>query len=381
MDDNGVIMVRDLRRRYGGTGGRGFEAVGGVTFSVRRGELFALLGTNGAGKTSVMELLEGLAPAARGAVRVLGCDPCRERALVRRRMGIMLQEGGFAPDLTVAETGRMWAGTLSAPRPVAEALGLVSLGHRAGVAVSSLSGGERRRLDLAMAILGRPEVLFLDEPTTGLDPESRRRTWLLIRELLVAGTTVVLTTHYLEEAGELADRLAIMHQGADRAHGHPRGGRGIAAGPHLLRATRGLPRASSGHSGDAGQRHRANRAAADSGPPADADRAAGVGELPGPRAGRPGRPPGLAGAGLPRGGCLSRQSSRRRQRKGRGGMSAGTVTVSSSRQPSHRVAALARAEGILLWRNRLALLNAVILPAALAGLAEVLRWSWRQRGP
>ena len=125
----------------------------------------------------------------------------------------MLQEGGFAPDLTVAETGRMWAGTLSAPRPVAEALGLVSLGHRAGVAVRSLSGGERRRLDLAMAILGRPEVLFLDEPTTGLDPESRRRTWLLIRELLGAGTTVVLTTHYLEEAEELADRLAIMHQG------------------------------------------------------------------------------------------------------------------------------------------------------------------------
>jgi ABC-2 type transport system ATP-binding protein len=128
-------------------------------------------------------------------------------------MGIMLQEGGFPPDLTVAETGRMWAGTLSAPRPVAEALGLVSLGHRAGVAVRSLSGGERRRLDLAMAILGRPEVLFLDEPTTGLDPESRRRTWLLIRELLGARTTVVLTTHYLEEAEELADRLAIMHQG------------------------------------------------------------------------------------------------------------------------------------------------------------------------
>jgi len=213
MDDNGVITVRDLRRRYGGPGGRGFDAVRGVTFSVRRGELFALLGTNGAGKTSAMEVLEGLAPAARGAVRVLGCDPCRERARLRRRMGIMLQEGGFAPDLTVAQTGRMWAGTLSAPRPVAEALGLVSLGHRAGVAVRSLSGGERRRLDLAMAILGRPEVLFLDEPTTGLDPQSRRRTWLLIRELLGAGTTVVLTTHYLEEAEELADRLAIMHQG------------------------------------------------------------------------------------------------------------------------------------------------------------------------
>jgi ABC-2 type transport system ATP-binding protein len=128
-------------------------------------------------------------------------------------MGIMLQEGRFPADLTVAETGRMWAGTLSAPRPVGEALELLDLGHRAEVAVRSLSGGERRRLDLAMAILGRPEVLFLDEPTTGLDPESRHRTWLLIRELLGWGTTVVLTTHYLEEAEELADRLAIMHQG------------------------------------------------------------------------------------------------------------------------------------------------------------------------
>jgi ABC-2 type transport system ATP-binding protein len=128
-------------------------------------------------------------------------------------MGIMLQEGGFPSDLTVAETGLMWAGTLSAPRPVGEALELVGLGHRARVAVRSLSGGERRRLDLAMAILGRPEVLFLDEPTTGLDPESRGRTWLLIRGLLDSGTTVLLTTHYLEEAEQLADRLAIMHRG------------------------------------------------------------------------------------------------------------------------------------------------------------------------
>jgi ABC-2 type transport system ATP-binding protein len=214
MDDTGVITVRDLRRRYGGRAGQGFDAVRGITFSVRRGELFALLGTNGAGKTSTMEMLEGLARPAHGTVRILGRDPWRERSQVRSRMGIMLQEGGFPSDLTVAETGRMWAGTLSAPRPVAEALELVDLGHRARVALRSLSGGERRRLDLAMAILGRPEVLFLDEPTTGLDPESRRRTWLLIRELLAAGTTVLLTTHYLEEAQELADRLAIMHEGA-----------------------------------------------------------------------------------------------------------------------------------------------------------------------
>ena len=287
MDDTGIITVRDLRRRYGGSGGRGFEAVRGVTFSVCRGELFALLGTNGAGKTSTMEVLEGLAPPTRGTVRVLGCDPCRDRARVRRRMGIVLQEGGFPSDLTVAEAGRMWAGTLSAPRPVPEALELAGLGHRAGVAVRSLSGGERRRLDLAMAILGRPEVLFLDEPTTGLDPESRRRTWQLIRGLLGSGTTIMLTTHYLEEAEALADRVAIMHQGRIVRAGHPRRGGGVAAGAHFLRAPRGRPRAGSRYGGDAGQHHRANRAAADRGPPADADRAAGVGELPGSGAGRP----------------------------------------------------------------------------------------------
>jgi ABC-2 type transport system ATP-binding protein len=221
MEDIGVITVRDLRRRYGGPGRGGFDAVRGVTFSVRHGELFALLGTNGAGKTSTMEVLEGLASPAQGTVRVLGQDPYRDRAAVRRRMGVMLQEGGFPPDLTVTETGRMWAGTLTAPRPVAEALALVDLGHRAKVEVRSLSGGERRRLDLAMAILGHPEVLFLDEPTTGLDPQSRRHTWQLIRDLLAAGTTIVLTTHYLEEAAELADRLAIMHQGRIVCTGTP----------------------------------------------------------------------------------------------------------------------------------------------------------------
>jgi ABC-2 type transport system ATP-binding protein len=211
--DSRVIEVADLRRRYGGAGGRGFDAVRGVSFSVRRGELFALLGTNGAGKTSTLEVLEGLTPPTSGRVRVLGLDPYRARRLVRPRIGIMLQEGGFLSALTVAEATRMWAGTLTAPRPVEEALELVELGHRSGVAVKQLSGGERRRLDLALAILGRPEVLFLDEPTTGLDPESRRRTWDMLRDLLGSGTTVLLTTHYLEEAGELADRLAIMQDG------------------------------------------------------------------------------------------------------------------------------------------------------------------------
>ncbi|PSL03604.1 ABC-2 type transport system ATP-binding protein [Haloactinopolyspora alba] len=207
MDD--VIEVSELRRSYGGE----FDAVRGVTFSVRRGELFALLGTNGAGKTSTLEVIEGLAPPSGGGARVLGHDPYRERASVRPRIGVMLQQGGFPGDLTVRETAAMWAGTLSAPRPVADALEMVVLDARADVAVKQLSGGERRRLDLAMALLGRPEVLFLDEPTTGLDPESRRNTWTLVRRLLDDGTTVLLTTHYLDEAEELADRLAIMHHG------------------------------------------------------------------------------------------------------------------------------------------------------------------------
>ncbi|MGW6442351.1 ABC transporter ATP-binding protein [Lentzea sp. NPDC055074] len=210
-----AIEVRGLTRRYSG----GFEAVRGVSFDVEKGEMFALLGTNGAGKTSTVEVVEGLSRPAEGSVRVLGHDPFAERALVRPRMGVMLQEGGFPPDLTASEAAKMWAGTLTSPRPVDEALELVDLAHRASVRVKQLSGGERRRLDLALALLGKPEVLFLDEPTTGLDPESRRNTWELIRALLREGVTVLLTTHYLEEAQALADRLAIMHRGRIVAQG------------------------------------------------------------------------------------------------------------------------------------------------------------------
>jgi ABC-2 type transport system ATP-binding protein len=220
METNGhehVIEVTDLRRVYGG----GFEAVRGVTFSVRRGEIFALLGTNGAGKTSTVELLEGLARPAGGRVRILGHDPYAERGVVRPRTGVMLQEGGFPSELTVAETARMWAGCVSGARPPREALALVGLERRAGVRVKQLSGGERRRLDLALALLGRPEVLFLDEPTTGLDAEGRRETWELVRALRDGGTTVLLTTHYLEEAEGLADRLAILHEGRIAAAGTP----------------------------------------------------------------------------------------------------------------------------------------------------------------
>ncbi|MFD6171822.1 ABC transporter ATP-binding protein [Streptomyces coeruleorubidus] len=220
MENNGhehVIEVTDLRRVYGG----GFEAVSGISFSVRRGEIFALLGTNGAGKTSTVEVLEGLAAPADGRVRVLGHDPYTDRAVVRPRTGVMLQEGGFPSELTVAETARMWAGCVSGARPPAEVLALVGLESKAGIRVKQLSGGQRRRLDLALALLGDPEVLFLDEPTTGLDAEGRRDTWALVSALRDGGTTVLLTTHYLEEAENLADRLAIMHEGRIATTGTP----------------------------------------------------------------------------------------------------------------------------------------------------------------
>ncbi|WP_051838962.1 ABC transporter ATP-binding protein [Streptomyces sp. NRRL F-5126] len=217
-----AISASGLWRRYGPAGDAGFDAVRGLDLEVREGELFALLGTNGAGKTSTLEVLEGLARATRGTVRVLGKDPYAERGAVRPRIGIMLQEGGFPSDLTAEETARMWAGCTSAARPVGEALETVGLAGRAGVRVKQLSGGERRRLDLALAVLGRPRVLFLDEPTTGMDAEARRATWEVVRGLLAQGTTVLLTTHYLEEAEALADRLAIMHEGRIAAAGTPR---------------------------------------------------------------------------------------------------------------------------------------------------------------
>ena len=207
-----VIEATDVRRVYG-SGADAFVAVDGVSFHVCRGELFALLGTNGAGKTSTLEVLEGLVAPTGGTVRVFGRDPRRERVATRPRMGIMLQSGGFPSDLTVREVVTMWTGTLSHPMPVDDALDLVALNHRAGTRVKSLSGGEKRRLDLACSLAGNPEVVFLDEPTTGLDPESRRATWKLIDDIRSRGAAVVLTTHYLDEAEHLADRLAIMHAG------------------------------------------------------------------------------------------------------------------------------------------------------------------------
>ncbi len=203
-----VVVADNVTRTYGK-----FTAVDGVSFHVAQGELVALLGSNGAGKTSLLEVLQGSTRSNDGRVRVFGLDPVADRAAIRQRTGIMLQEAGFAKDLTVRETLVMWAGTLTSPRPVADSLAMCGLEGRADIRVGSLSGGERRRLDLAMATLGRPELLFMDEPTTGLDPAVRQHTWELVRRMLDEGSTVLLTTHYMEEAEELADRILIMDRG------------------------------------------------------------------------------------------------------------------------------------------------------------------------
>lgn len=209
-----VIEVHEMTRRYGG-----YVAVDKLNLTVRAGEIYGLLGTNGAGKTSTLEVMEGLARPSEGTVRISGMDPVRERAKVRPHLGIMLQSGGLPQALTVAESLEMWAGTCSTPRPIAEVLEEVQLSHRADVKVGALSGGEQRRLDLACAVVGDPAVLFLDEPTTGLDPESRHRVWGMLEEMKRRGVTMMLTTHYLDEAEQLCDRLSIMDGGRIECEG------------------------------------------------------------------------------------------------------------------------------------------------------------------
>ncbi len=223
-----AVRVRGLRRSYG-QGASAYEAVRGLDLDVPAGSITALLGTNGAGKTSTLEVIEGLAPATDGEVSVLGLDPIADRAALRRRTGVLLQRSGFSGDLTVRETLRLWSATLSAPRPVDDMLTLLSLEPRADVRMLALSGGETRRVDLACTLMGSPELAILDEPTTGLDPESRREVWRLVSGLRDGGATVLVTTHYLEEAEALADRLEIMHAGrivrsgapTEIAAGHP----------------------------------------------------------------------------------------------------------------------------------------------------------------
>jgi ABC-2 type transport system ATP-binding protein len=207
-----VITARGLRRVYG-RGSDAFEAVKGIDLDVQEGEVFGLLGTNGAGKTSTLDLMEGLTRPTSGSVEVFGLDPFVDRKTVRPQIGIMLQSGGLPADLTVRETLEMWRGTCSNPTTTDRVLEMVDLTDRADVRVGALSGGEKRRTDLACALIGQPRLLFLDEPTTGLDPESRRATWQLLAGLKASGVTMVLTTHYLDEAEALADHLAIMHRG------------------------------------------------------------------------------------------------------------------------------------------------------------------------
>lgn len=212
MKGDPIIQVDGMSRRYG-SGKGAFYAVRDLNLSVHEGRLFGLLGTNGAGKTSSLEVIQGLSRPAEGTVRVLDLDPARERRQLRQSLGIMLQKGGLPQDLTARESLSMWAGTCSNPLPVDEVLERVGMRDRSATRVKFLSGGETRRLDLACAIIGQPLVLFLDEPTTGLDPESRRNTWRLIADLKESGVTIMLTTHYLDEAESLCDELAIMHRG------------------------------------------------------------------------------------------------------------------------------------------------------------------------
>ncbi|WP_406638483.1 ABC transporter ATP-binding protein [Amycolatopsis sp. WGS_07] len=207
MSTTPVIDVDHLNLTYGD-----FQAVRDLSFQVASGELYALLGTNGAGKTSTLETIEGHRAPSSGTVRVFGKDP-RDRAAVRPRMGIMLQESGFSPDLTVRESIRLIGSLTQRDDNVERLLGITDLTRKATTRVSQLSGGEKRRLDFATAVYGTPDLVFLDEPTTGLDIQSRDALWNAVDRLREDGTTIVLTTHYLEEAQQRADRIGLMHQG------------------------------------------------------------------------------------------------------------------------------------------------------------------------
>ncbi|MFP5317634.1 MAG: ATP-binding cassette domain-containing protein [Acidimicrobiia bacterium] len=233
-----VIAVRGLRKSYGQR-----EAVRGIDLTVERGEIFAFLGPNGAGKTTTVEILEGYREASAGDVSVLGADPRRPPPGWRERVGVVLQELRLPSLLTVRETLSMYAGYYASPRGVDETIELVGLSGAAGQRNSRLSGGQQRRLDVALALVGDPELLFLDEPTTGFDPAARRGAWELIAGLRGLGKTVFLTTHYMDEAQYLADRVAILKDGRIVAEGPPAElGRREASGTIV---TFGLPDGSS----------------------------------------------------------------------------------------------------------------------------------------
>jgi ABC-2 type transport system ATP-binding protein len=203
-----AIVVRDLRKSYGG-----IEALSGIDFEVQRGEVFGLLGPNGAGKTTTVEILEGYRRRDGGSAEVLGFDPETGGKAYRERIGVVLQQSELSPVLTVREVHELFAGYYESPRDVDAVIDLVGLTEKRDARVKTLSGGQKRRLDLGIALVGNPELVFLDEPTTGFDPAARRSAWETIRSLRSLGTTVLLTTHYLDEAQQLADRVAVLRAG------------------------------------------------------------------------------------------------------------------------------------------------------------------------
>lgn len=208
MTTQNVVEVRGLHKRY-----KDLEAVRGIDFDIRRGETFALLGPNGAGKSTTIEILEGYRDRTGGEVRVLGIDPRHATLAWKAQLGIVLQSTGESGTATVREQLRHFAGLYPNPRDVEEVIAAVGLEEKATTRIAKLSGGQKRRVDVALGIIGRPELLFLDEPTTGFDPEARRQFWALIRSLRDEGTTILLTTHYLDEAQQLADRGGIIAGG------------------------------------------------------------------------------------------------------------------------------------------------------------------------
>jgi ABC-2 type transport system ATP-binding protein len=211
-----AISVHGLRKSYGD-----YEAVRGISFEIAEGEVFGLLGPNGAGKTTTIEILEGYRPRDAGEVDVLGFDPGRAGPAFRERIGVVLQQSQLWPTITVAETHRMFAGYYDRPRDVDEVIKLVGLEEKRDARVKTLSGGQKRRLDLGVALVGDPDLVFLDEPTTGFDPAARRAAWDMIRALRSLGKTILLTTHYLDEAEQLADRVAVLREGQIIREGTP----------------------------------------------------------------------------------------------------------------------------------------------------------------